>query len=132
MTAAPALVRFTRLIQDDDQQPRPDTRDDGFWPSRDPESSGYVLPENFEAEYSRAVERMVAFDRGDWYWIGVRARAEIRVPYGQDFITTTIDSPGLWGVDSDCGEAYLDEVFQDEVATLRDMLDSLRTWKEEA
>lgn len=53
-------VRFERVITRDDCGDRPDERDDGFWPSHDKDACGYVLPENFDAEQARAVERMRA------------------------------------------------------------------------
>ena len=38
----------------DDSSDRPDERDEGFWPSHDPEACGYVLPENFDEEQRKA------------------------------------------------------------------------------
>ena len=61
--------------------------------------------------------------------LGVIARAEIRVPYGADWILSHMDSPGLWGIEAAHDDSYLDEVYQEERATLLDMLESLKTYE---
>ena len=58
-------------------------------------------------------------------FIGVRAAVELPIPYGKDRILTRIESPGLWGIESDSGEDYLDSVFQEESNILADMLAEL-------
>jgi len=75
--------------------------------------------------------RLAAYVHGQWAYIGVMAAAEIRIPYGKDFIVTEIESPGLWGIESDSDEDYLNSVFEDEKKTLLDMLESLKTFEME-
>ena len=67
------------------------------------------------------------FKRGDWSLVGVYAEAEIHFPYGKDFIIGELKSPGLWGVQSHSGEAYFNEVFEEEVKTLKGMIEAFRS-----
>ncbi|MDR7061194.1 MULTISPECIES: hypothetical protein [unclassified Sphingopyxis] len=116
---------------------RPDERDEGFWPSLDPEAPGYIgdpLPTDVNgsqhaAEYEQqthfATARMAAFEAGDWEYIGLRCRAIIHIPIGgNSFRVLTIESAGLWGVESDAPDDYVRKVFGDERETL---LSELRT-----
>jgi hypothetical protein len=61
----------------------------------------------------------------DWSVVGVRAAVELPIPYGKDRIITRIESPGLWGIESDSGEDYFDSVFHEESNILADMLAEL-------
>jgi hypothetical protein len=117
-----ASIDWQKVIEDDDCQDRPDERDDGFWPSNDPNAAGYVKPEDYDKQLASATERYNAWKRGDWNFIGVRARAVITLPIGgTSFVTYELVSPGLWGIESDAGD-YLDEIFKEEKATLLDHL----------
>ncbi len=58
-------------IYRDDCSDHPDERDDGFWPSRDPESAGYVLPEKFDTEYAKASRVMEAWKNDEWFYCGI-------------------------------------------------------------
>lgn len=84
--------------------------------------SSYLEQECWEA-------RLAAFKNGDFGFCGVRAKAEIRVPYGMDWIVSHMTSPGLWSIETDSGEAYFEEVFQEEKKTLLEMLESLREFE---
>src|SRR5947207_1836146 len=91
-----------------------------------------VEDENPDASYLEQddwEERLAQYRAGDFHFVGVRAVAEIQVPYGPDFIVTKLESPGLWGIERDSGEDYFEEVFQEEKSTLLDMLDSLHTYE---
>lgn len=81
----------------------------------------YLEQEGFE-------ERLAAYRNGDFGFVGVRAKAEISVPYGADFIVTHISSPGLWSIENDSGDDYFEEVFKEERAQLIEMLESLRDY----
>lgn len=124
-----AQITITMECVPDDSNDKPDERDDGFWPSKDPNAAGWVLPENFDSEMEKAQKRMRDWEHGYWQFIGVRAVASIKVPYGRDWIVTRIKSPGLWGIESDAGEDYLAEVFAEEKATLLEMLESLKEYE---
>ena len=86
-------------------------------PADCPDTS-YLEQEGFE-------DRLAEYRQGDFGFIGVRAAVELPIPYGADRILVTIESPGLWGVESDSDEDYLDSVFQEECETLADMLTEL-------
>jgi len=74
-------------------------------------------------------DRLAAYQRGEFGFCGVRAVAEIRVPYGADWILTSIKSPGLWCIEDDSGDAYFRSVFNEEKATLLDMLASMQDFE---
>ena len=69
--------------------------------------------------------RLKAYGR-DWHCLGVRAKATVYIPApgGDGFIIQTIESPGVWGIESDAEESYFEEIFRDEIGVLRHMLES--------
>ena len=70
-------------------------------------------------------DRLAEYRQGRFDFVGVRAAVELPIPYGTDHILVTIESPGLWGVESDSDEDYLESIFQEECDTLADMLAAL-------
>jgi hypothetical protein len=80
--------------------------------------ASYLEQEGFE-------DRLAQYRQGAFDLIGVRASVELPIPYGKDRILTRIESPGLWGIESDSGEDYFDSVFQEESDILADMLAEL-------
>jgi hypothetical protein len=87
-------------------------------PDDSPDAS-YLDQEGFE-------QRKAQYERGEFHFIGVRAAVTLRIPYGTHYIETTVESPGLWGIESDSDAEYLSSVFEEESDILRDMLDELR------
>ena len=75
--------------------------------------------------------RLQLYRRGAWHYVGVMAKAEIRIPYGEDFILAEITSPGLWDIESDSSDEYFDSVFKEEKKTLLTMLESLMDYRVE-
>ena len=74
--------------------------------------------------------RLKAWLDGEWHFVGIRARAGIKIPHGSNpdcWISAELLSPGLWGIESDSSEAYFGEVYRDERDTLIAMLASLKT-----
>jgi len=61
-------------------------------------------------------DRMEALCKGEWYFVGIIAKARIVSPHG---VMQILSSGGLWGMESDAGEAYLQEVKQEELSQLR-------------
>jgi hypothetical protein len=82
-------------------------------PDPDPDPS-YLDQEEF-------TDRREAYRRGDLAFVGIRAEAKIVV----DGILQTIVSGGLWGVESDAGDAYIREVAGEEYTDLRRILKTL-------
>src|SRR5512139_4023032 len=61
------------LYQDDDNTP-PDKRQDGFWPSLDPKSDGYIGPKAKRAlarEMARMKDVLRAWNNDEWHYYGV-------------------------------------------------------------
>jgi hypothetical protein len=105
----------------------PDSMDDGFWPSRDPDAAGYVLPENYEREMRRARGRMAAWTADRWHYVGVQAVATVFIPAGgKSFRVMTLESAGLWGIESNAGR-YLWEVYKEQQAELMAELKAFAT-----
>ncbi len=69
--------------------------------------------------------RRAAYHRGEFAFVCVRARAEIPVPFGSDSISCELQSPGLWGIESDSDHTYLESVFEEECSILQEMLSHL-------
>jgi len=77
-------------------------------------------------EQAEFEDRLQEFHDGDFCFVGVRASVEIKIPHGQGtVITHRITSPGLWGIESDSGEEYFRQVFQEESKVLASMLAEL-------
>jgi hypothetical protein len=108
--------------------------DDGYEMPRASREYRYFVPyaggekqgtENYQKYGKQDFERMESLERGNWYFIGIRAIAEIRLPQGDHAICQRIDSPGLWGIESDSDDGYIESVAREELAQLRDMLEQL-------
>ena len=86
-----------------------------FIPAMTGEETGN--PESPRQDY----ERMEALNNGEWHFVGIRAMVKLVVNGRIQEFT----SPGLWGIESDIGEDYFTEVFEEEksqlVADLRAM-----------
>ena len=78
-----------------------------------------------EKDEGMTEERADDYGEG-WQYIGVVAHADILVPIGgNSFRMLELDSAGLWGVESDSGEEYLNEIYEEEKAELRSQLATL-------
>lgn len=112
-------ITITRVLEDDTYHGAPDEDNEGFWPSKDENAPGYCPPEHFEKSMATAKQRMAQFKAGQWNYVGVRAMASIFIPIGQGSICEyKLLSAGLWGIESDSGEKYLNEVFEEQAAEL--------------
>jgi hypothetical protein len=79
-------------------------------PDLDPDPS-YLDQEGWE-------DRRAEYMRGDFAFIGVRAVATVEILN----VRQVLRSPGLWGVEDDSGDDYIAEIFEDEKATMLEML----------
>jgi hypothetical protein len=72
-------------------------------------------------------DRLTAYRRDEFGFIGVRAIVELKIPSKQGgyWNTQKISSPGLWGIETDSGEDYFDEVFREECEQLAEMLEQM-------
>lgn len=100
------------------------------------DSNGHALPENTAEEVRSYVkqdyERMESLNAGHWCFIGIRAEAILHIPYMTEgrggrtyFKSEPIASGGLWGIESDSGDSYLQEVEEEELADLREQLKAI-------
>lgn len=78
-------------------------------------------PDPSYLEQPEFADRLAAYRRNEFVFIGVRAVAEIEI----NGIRQTISSGGLWGIESDSDEAYLQSIYEEERAMLSDMLGEL-------
>lgn len=84
-----------RLVRDD-HSGAPDQNDDGFWPSLDPESAGYIgaNPEkSFEEQKARAQEVMQAWKDDEWFYVGVVLSVE------RNGVMLDKHAASLWGIE---------------------------------
>lgn len=65
--------------------------------------------------------RMESYNNQNWSYIGIRATCELTV----DGVTQTIRSAGLWGIESDSDDSYLESVESEELAELRKIVHGL-------
>mgnify|MGYP001598130070 CR=1 FL=1 len=85
-----------------------------FTPSAGGETPG---SENYKANGLQDWERMEMLCRGDFCFVGVIAKSEIRV-FG---VSQFVSSGGLWGIESDSGD-YLQEVANEQLEELAGIL----------
>ncbi len=79
---------------------------------QDPDAdASYLEQDEFE-------ERLTAYKRGKFQFVGVRAEADVLI----DGIPQTLASSGLWGIESDSEDEYLEEIFVQEWTALRGVL----------
>lgn len=72
-----------------------------------------------KAEQAADAERLAAYRKGDWHMIGIRAVATIWVQRDSYRTNYEITSPGLWGIESDSEESYLQSVYKEECSILQ-------------
>jgi hypothetical protein len=76
--------------------------------------ASYLESEGFQ-------DRRQQYDNGDFGFIGIRAGAEIVVAG----VCQTINSGGLWGIESDSTPDYISGIEQEEIVQLQEILHAL-------
>ena len=89
---------------------------DQFERSKDTEEQKY---------YKRDQERKEQYNNDQWHMVGITAQATIRVKTGDSCILQWVESPGLWGIESDSEPSYLASVAVEELEQLKEMLIAL-------
>jgi len=69
--------------------------------------------------------RNEALHRGDWHCVGIHVSVDLVIPLGNSTVIQTIESPGLWGIESDSGEDCFNEVLENECAQLTEILQGM-------
>lgn len=124
-------VTFKRIVQQDEHDNTPpDQRYDGYWPSLNPKDDGFIGHDKTGGDLVRMTEeaqkRYDDFMSGALYWQGVKARAVIHHKSNRTITTYTMESAGVWGVESDCDEAHLQELFESECGELQGLIAAMR------
>ena len=129
----PQVVRISweMVAERDDCGDAPDERQDGYWPSQDPKDAGYSAeyddPKKFAEAYADAKVRYHGWAQGEWWYVGVQARANIAIPVGgRSYHVLTLTSAGCWGIESDAGD-YLKTVYREEKESLLQEIQVLTT-----
>ena len=113
-----------------------DQRQDGFWPSLDPQDAGYIGAGNTDADLETAKARakavMDAWEADEWFYCGIVvcvARAGVTLDGEAEKVRGTFSVPNaasLWGIEANypgSDNAYLTEVARELVP---DALDAAR------
>ncbi|MBN9347491.1 MAG: hypothetical protein J0I48_15060 [Devosia sp.] len=101
----------TATLYRDDCGDRPDERQDGFWPSLDPQSAGYIGPKSkrtLARHWAKAKRVMDAWLADEWHYYGVSLTVE-----REDVKLVHRYEVALWGIEGnypDDDNAYLGEV----------------------
>lgn len=86
----------------------PEERDDGFWPSKDPKSAGYVEPKDFDKATEHAEAVMQAWKNNEWFYCGVVLSVT------KNGILLDNHAASLWGIE--CNYPGSDNSYLTEVA----------------
>jgi len=91
--------------------------------------------EDYKLYGKQDFERAEAYNRGDWNYIGITAEATISYSTGNgSFRLEWLSSGGLWGIESDSGDEYLNELKDEQLADLKQHLErfnvDLSEWDE--
>lgn len=67
-------------------------------------------------------ERVDAYNRDQWWFLGINAEAQVQL---NGNLVQTITSGGLWGIESDSDDSYLQQVGDEQLAELKDQLHAI-------
>lgn len=121
-----AYVAFEMIELEDDCRDMPDDNDEGFWGPVRAKSPGFIGEDKTGGDLVKATAdaqaRYDAFASGELGYIGIRAKATIYVKHNPGMITDyTIESAGVWGVESDAHASYKQDLFENECEELRNV-----------
>jgi hypothetical protein len=85
-------------------------------------------PDTSFIDQDEFADRREAYQRGDFTFVGVVAEADVVI----EGTVQTLKSGGLWGIESDSDEAYIEEVALEEYNGLRDVLKAVGVSTSEA
>jgi protein involved in sex pheromone biosynthesis len=90
----------------------------------DASPNDYLFQDEDYREQDQA--RLDSWLAGDWSFIGIRAKAKCMIVRGGVGTLVTLESPGLWGTESDSDPAYLESIYEDEKAELLAMIAAMQ------
>ena len=97
-------------------------------PDSDPHDYLFQDPDYREQDQAR----LDAWRNDEWRFLGIRAKATIKIPHGANpdcWIVSELSSPGLWGIESDSGDPYFQDFYREEREILIGMLASLKSFE---
>lgn len=98
-----AGITYVARIVRDDSGDRPDERDDGFWPSLDPKSAGYIGGKSeatLQRRTARAQAVLEAWARDEWWYVGVVIAAYYETGSAEvGRIELDDHAASLWGIE---------------------------------
>jgi hypothetical protein len=107
-TADGCYIHYERLILEDDDA----TPEDHLF--------------HYDEYRTEDEKRLEAYYNDEWHYVGVRAVAHIRLVKNNVAFYTTLESAGVWGIESDSGEEYLREMFEQECRELEGWLKMIK------
>lgn len=117
----PSTARIERVYVESVYDEQPDLS----WLEQDYNDPS-ITPEEATRYRAEDAARLDAFHRGDWYMVGVRLAADVRlVRPGRVDKIIRLTTPGIWGIESDSDVGYLGETAFDEFDMLADDLRAL-------
>ena len=114
----------TATLYFDDCGDTPEERDDGFWPSLDPKSAGYIGPKSkstLARHMAKAKAVMQAWENNEWWYVGVA----VTISKNDVPLTGKYDH-ACWGVD--CNYPGSDNSYLMDVAN-EDLHEALKAAK---
>ena len=90
-----------------------------------PQETSGDTPRNLKKYAKKNYERIISYERGNWYMIGIKATAEIATgpQAGKGYgLITKVSSSGWWGIESDQEPGDFKEIEDDQKAELVDLL----------
>ena len=81
-------------------------------------------PEDIRKYVRQDYERMERLNAGDWYFVGVRADAQVsfNIGAGNSWLLQDVTSGGCWGIESDSDEEHFESIEKEELSELADQL----------
>jgi hypothetical protein len=104
----PAELRSVRIVFKTDSEP-----DTSYLFEQDDQGD-----QSDQGDQGEFADRRAAYERGEWSLIGCCAEAEVVI----EEIVQTLTSGGLYGIESDSEQEYLDEIIAGEWIALRNVL----------
>jgi len=79
-----------------------------------------------ETDYQEDRKRLKNYGES-WNMIGIKAYCTIYIPFGNGsyFLIQTLESGGLWGIESDSSKEYLEEIEKEQIEELREIMNKL-------
>ena len=121
ITAQVDSYAITARVVRDDTPDAPDQRQDGYWPTLDPQDAGYIgagkTDADLEAAKAQAKAVMDAWEADEWFYCG------IVVCVSRAGITLDEHAASLWGIEANhpgSDNAYLTEVARELVPAALD------------